>query len=106
MCKLPLSFQSGAFKCWPSIQNWDGSIATDATLYSCPTYGGCISNSNAGWQGDGQLNWGRPFSWAGATFYPTGITITCTMPGSGSIIRGYNFTTSVTPFGDSFAEGK
>lgn len=91
---------SGSFRCFVTVENWDGNTYGGPSLYSCSTYGGCPSDSERGWKGQGQLNWtltnlGRL---AGVGWYPDEISISCSnMPGSRSIIRSYNFTTSDTP---------
>jgi hypothetical protein len=81
---------SGAFNCHVVQENWDGSVFSSASLYSCSTYGGCTSNSNGAYQGSGQLNFTAPIS-GGAGFYATSIALSCEIPGS-SVIRGYNFS--------------
>jgi hypothetical protein len=84
---------SGAFDCDVVTENWDGSIYASYSLYSCPTYGGCGQNGDTSWQGAGQLNWsGDVIPNAPGTLYPTQISISCRIPGSGSVIRGYNIS--------------
>jgi hypothetical protein len=78
---------SGSFGCHVIAENWDGSIHSSETLFSCSTYGGCGNNYDTAYQGTGQLNWVEPI---GGTLYPTSIDIYCTVPGSDSILRGYN----------------
>jgi hypothetical protein len=83
---------SGAFNCHVIEENWDGNIFASESLFSCGTYGGCPTNSDPGFQGQGQLNFSPSIN-NGKGLYATSIAIECNnMPGSGSTIRGYNFS--------------
>jgi hypothetical protein len=79
--------------CKVGVENWDGSSTWSATLYSCPTDGGCPSpDANAAkyMVRNANLTWpDHPVGWS--TFYAENVYLDCWVP-HGSGLQSYNAT--------------